>query len=651
MSLVSNLRRAARSLRPRNSSSVSDDVTSFNKEIVVLRAEMERLRAERERTAASGLNGRLRQFEILLTEHSKTISGGPAPASFPSPVVSIVMPTWNRAKVISDAIGSVQAQLFTDWELIIVDDGSTDNTAEILAKFADDQRIRYVKQPHAGASQARNQGLRLAQGSLIAYLDSDNLWYPGFLAATVNAFVADPATDSVYGALITEAHGEDQRVLFKPFDRTELTRENFIDLNTFVHRRSLVDAYGTFDETLDRLIDWDLILRYTQHAPARRLPVLAARYRVLDGQRITGNAALGPNFFQVRRKLRKPPSLSKPLRVLYLLWHYPQLSETYIESEILCMKRWGVHIEAWSRCDVATRYEPSVPVHRGSVAEAIAACQPDILHVHWTNIAVEEGETLRASGLPFTVRGHGFEFNDQAIHQLLSLPGLRRAFVFPHQVAGFSGEPRLTPMASAFDTTLFRPEPNKDRRLVIRTGAALGSKDLELFFEVAKHLRDHRFVLAVVECLNQKPYLDKLVKTWKESNSPAEMMFNIPRDQLLPLVHRAGFYLHTMTPPDHPGGTPIGMPISIAEAMATGAHILVRNVAPLNSYFGGVGSVYNDAKHAAKLIAETQDWPETKWKQAWTRSVDYAFMKQADELVLQPLFDEWCAIRESRGAS
>jgi hypothetical protein len=315
------------------------------------------------------------------------------------------------------------------------------------------------------------------------------------------------------------------------------------------------------------------------------------------------------------------------------------------------MKRWGVHIEAWARLEGATRYEPSVPVHRGSIAEAIAACRPDILHVHWTNIAIEEGETLRASGLPFTVRGHGFEFNDQAIHQLLSLPGLRRAFIFPHQVADFPTQRRLTPMAAAFDTTLFRPEPNKDRRLVLRTGSALPSKDLELFFEVAKQLRDHRFVLALVECLNQEPYVDKLVQIWKESNSPAELMFNVPRDQLIPLVHRAGFYLHTATPPDHPGGTPIGMPISIPETMATGAHLLVRNVAPLNSYYGNVGSVYNDAKHAAKLIAETQNWPETKWKEAWTRSVDYAFMKQADELVLQPLFDEWCAIRESRGAS
>jgi glycosyltransferase involved in cell wall biosynthesis len=191
-------------------------------------------------------------------------------------------------------------------------------------------------------------------------------------------------------------------------------------------------------------------------------------------------------------------------------------------------------------------------------------------------------------------------------------------------------------MASAFDTALFHPEPNKDRHLVIRTGAALASKDLELFFDVAKRLPDYRFVLAVVDCLDQKPYMDELVKTWQSSKTSAELMLNVPREKLAPLVHRAGFYLHTITPSDQRGGTPIGMPISIAEAMATGAHVLVRDVAPLNSYFGGVGSVYRNAKHAAKLIAETAAWPETKWKQAWTKSVDHAFMKQADEIVLQP---------------
>ena len=121
-------------------------------------------------------------------------------------------------------------------------------------------------------------------------------------------------------------------------------------------------------------------------------------------------------------------------------------------------------------------------------------------------------------------------------------------------------------------------------------------------------------------------------------------MLNVPRDKLAPLVHRAGFHLHTMIPSDQRGGTPIGMPISIAETMATGCHVLVRDVPPLNSYFGHVGSVYRNAEHAAKLIAEIAGWSETRWKQAWTQSVDHAFMQQADEIVLQPLFDEWCAI-------
>jgi hypothetical protein len=172
---------------------------------------------------------------------------------------------------------------------------------------------------------------------------------------------------------------------------------------------------------------------------------MAARYRALDEHRITDNAVCGTNYFRVRQKWRKKADFSRPLRVLYLLWHYPQLSETYIESEILCMKRWGVHIEAWSRREVATPYEPSVPVHRGSIAEAIAACRPDILHVHWTNIAIEEGEPLLASGLPFTVRGHGFEFNDKAIPKLLPCLRLRRAFVFPHQIAGFSRRAAVVP--------------------------------------------------------------------------------------------------------------------------------------------------------------------------------------------------------------
>jgi glycosyltransferase involved in cell wall biosynthesis len=234
---------------------------------------------------------------------SPTASGSTVSAS---PAVSVILPTRNRATIVGEAIASVQAQTFRDWELLVVDDGSTDDTAEVLRSFRFDTRIRCLAQDFAGHAVARNRGLGEAHGELVAYLDSDNLWYPNFLAAAVAALACHHATDCVYGVLVSDAHPAQSRrgtsVLFQDFDRQRLLKSNFIDINTVVHRRLLVDVYGGFDETLDRLVDWDLLLRYTQHKPPRRVPVLAARYRIVDDQRVTATRSLERNLSAIRRK-------------------------------------------------------------------------------------------------------------------------------------------------------------------------------------------------------------------------------------------------------------------------------------------------------------------------------------------------------------
>src|SRR5262245_66529899 len=94
--------------------------------------------------------------------------------------VSVVIPTYNRAGTVIDAVRSVLAQQFEDFELIVVDDGSTDDTAARVASIPD-ERLRYVAGPHAGVSAARNLGVRRATGSVIAFLDSDDVWHPGKL--------------------------------------------------------------------------------------------------------------------------------------------------------------------------------------------------------------------------------------------------------------------------------------------------------------------------------------------------------------------------------------------------------------------------------------------------------------------------------------
>jgi GT2 family glycosyltransferase len=241
----------------------------------------------RERTAREygALNDRSTKLELLL-EHPDVL-GVSREATFPAaPTVSIVMPTWNRGWLIGAAIRSVRAQTLSDWELIVVDDGSSDETAAIVAAF-DDARIYYVAQSHSGQCRARNHALGLARGPLIAYLDSDNVWYPGWLTTAVAVFAAKPQVDCLYGAMVTDAHVEGEHLLLRPFDRERLLAGNYIGMSTFMHRRELVDRYGAFDEDLGSLEDWDLILRYTAHAPAYRLPALAVRYRVMDETRVS----------------------------------------------------------------------------------------------------------------------------------------------------------------------------------------------------------------------------------------------------------------------------------------------------------------------------------------------------------------------------
>lgn len=182
------------------------------------------------------------------------------------PLVSIIMPSWNRAFTIGEAIQSALDQSYANWELLISDDASDDRTAEVVRSF-NDPRIRYMKFLKSNGAGARNKGLRHAKGDLIAYLDSDNIWHPQFLDMMVRELAYSPGSAIAFAAYLdTEIVGaavklrEVSRPSFRPI---RLSSKNFMDLNTIVHRRKLYDWLGGFDGVLPRLQDWDLVLRYT----------------------------------------------------------------------------------------------------------------------------------------------------------------------------------------------------------------------------------------------------------------------------------------------------------------------------------------------------------------------------------------------------
>jgi len=190
----------------------------------------------------------------------------PAHAGPDLPLVSIVMPTHDRATLIGEAITSVLEQTYENWELLVCDDGSTDGTSEVVGRFLD-PRIKYAELAWGGAARARNFGLSEATGEIIAYLDSDNLWHPRFLENMVAALDPGKGQYAAYCKFIDLVVNERKLKLksfeSRPFDYESLTTRNFIDLNSFVHRRSLYDHLGGFDERLVRQQDWDLILRFS----------------------------------------------------------------------------------------------------------------------------------------------------------------------------------------------------------------------------------------------------------------------------------------------------------------------------------------------------------------------------------------------------
>jgi len=182
-----------------------------------------------------------------------------------NPIISVVIPTYNRKEALARAVSSVVAQSWAQWELIVVDDGSTDNTEEALWPFSD-PRILYVRHTeNRGGSAARNSGISRARGEYVAFLDSDDEWFPEKLAEDVAAF-SRPGVGLVYCG--KELVDPDGRVLLRriPSLEGELYRQllahDFIgSCSRVAVRRDILEAIGGFDENLPARQDWDLWVR------------------------------------------------------------------------------------------------------------------------------------------------------------------------------------------------------------------------------------------------------------------------------------------------------------------------------------------------------------------------------------------------------
>jgi radical SAM protein with 4Fe4S-binding SPASM domain len=192
------------------------------------------------------------------------------------------MPVWNRAHLVGRAIESVLAQTYQGWELVIVDDGSDDGLAGVVAPYLS-ERVILRRISHRGPAAARNHGVLHSHHPIIAYLDSDNAWRPGYLARMRAALAGPPTAAAAYCRYQTfqrDRHGTIRPTgdLGRPFSFVTLLDEPYIDLNTFVHLRACLEHTGLHDEGIKRMEDWDFILRVATTYPPRYVPEVLADY-------------------------------------------------------------------------------------------------------------------------------------------------------------------------------------------------------------------------------------------------------------------------------------------------------------------------------------------------------------------------------------
>lgn len=224
--------------------------------------------------------------------------------------ISVIMPTYNRATTLVRALQSALEQSLTPHEVIVADDKSTDNTISLLNKTFPNEiaqnRLVILPCEKGGVCKTRNAALKRAAGDVIAYLDSDNFWHPDHLLWGAAALTTSNTTSAYTAAQLHHLTEHWSRTDSTPYDRKQLLKQNFIDMNCFIHKASLYHKHGGFDLSLSRLVDWEYILRLTTENAALRVPVPTVEY-FLDKSglgNISFDAPLQENAIKVQLRHR-----------------------------------------------------------------------------------------------------------------------------------------------------------------------------------------------------------------------------------------------------------------------------------------------------------------------------------------------------------
>jgi len=256
-----------------------------------------------------------------------------------TPTVSVVIPTYNSAHFLREAIASVDAQQWPGLEIIVVDDGSTDETEAVVNALSRRGDVRFLRQENAGAASARNLGIAAASGDWVAFLDVDDLWLPGKLAAQFAELEKRAnAIFSYTDVTLRLATGETSNLECGEADQpllTQLLGGNLIATPSVVVRRDCLHQVGLFDTSLRTGEDWNMWLRLAAHFEHVRVAQPLTVIRVADHtkfpvetlERCTLRSL--QQLFSCHCIQRDWPKVASSRRLIYS-WHYSVIARSYL---------------------------------------------------------------------------------------------------------------------------------------------------------------------------------------------------------------------------------------------------------------------------------------------------------------------------------
>lgn len=257
------------------------------------------------------------------------------------PLISVIIPTYNLATHLAEAVASVHAQDWTNLEIIVVDDGSTDDTATVLDALTEAGDLRWFRQNNAGAAAARNRGIQEAKGEWIAFLDADDLWLPGKLAAQFQRLEQNPEAVFSYTDVRLRSESNSERDLECGTDGQPLLLRllagNLFATPTVIVKRERLEEIGLFDTALRTGEDWDMWLRLACHFAHVRVPKplvviresSRSKFPVSTIERCTLRVL--ERLFACPRVSRDWPQVASKRPLIYA-WHYSVLSKSYFRQ-------------------------------------------------------------------------------------------------------------------------------------------------------------------------------------------------------------------------------------------------------------------------------------------------------------------------------